>query len=930
MPKNQTLIRTAQGLYSQFNNLHGIPEGGLLECENFNIDRHGVLSSMRGRNRYGQFAGFPVGAEVRQLLEFQDKLIRHHGTTLDYDSGGGGWTAFAGNFSAPDAEHRIRSFEALLSFFFTTSLGVFKKATLTDEPVRSGIHEGLDINLAKVGTGAGFFSVNTQVAYRIVFGRRDANMKLLLGAPTWAETAVNAKTTGLAFANAAGTITVTHVAHGFTTGDIIEISDSSDLAQVSNGPKTITVTGVDTYTFAATGAGAGGTLSDGKKFNVTVNATIPTDIVAGDFYQVYRTEFSADAATPPGDEMKLVQEVALVAGDITAGVVSFTDTFDAAFLGELLYTNQSLEGIANANARPPWAKDACLWKNHAWFLNTKQPQTKRLTLLSILGLVDNTSSITLTSGVTSRTYTFSTVENQGLNRFQRFTGEPTQAQNVERTAKSLCKIVNRDTGQTLWEARYVSGVDDAPGIIEFRRRTLNTVAITFIADSAGTGDNFSPTLPTAGTTITTTDDAGGNRLYRSKFERVEAVPIGSNDPIGSERYEGLRILPLKDSLIILTERGVYRASGETDGFLGKSFVVGSEVDPSIQVVCPEAAVILNNAVYCLSTQGVIRVDESGTDLVSLQIEDDLKELFGFSNFRTVTFAVAYESDRKYILYRQEISSDTVAKFAHVYNYLTNTWTRRRKTISAAHVLFTEDKLYEAETILFFVLQERKSFVTSGDDYRDEDHPVNVTAVGTIVNSEGNTVSTVTFTYTFIGMAMQSGFLFEQGTEEGIIEEVTDLGGGSFFTVLDVLCNPIVGGATVSLPIPERARWRPEACGNPEVIKQFPEVTVVLEQNRSLRHTIGFLTNIDSAEFQLRPIRTIPLFGWGEGAWGDFGWGDEGEAPSTPLRCPVPRQHQRCEMIGLTYERRRAKERVDIASVGYTFRSYGERTVRGPR
>ena len=923
MPEMQIKYRTAKGLYSFYNKIHGIPEGGLLECEGAEINRPDTLSKMRGRTRYGTVAA----AKIEQLLEFEDRLIRHHGTTLQYDSDGAGtWANLTGSFSPPDSANRIRSVETLLALYFTTSLGPYKKATLADAPVRAGIHEALDLNLATTGTGAGMFTVDSQVAYRITFGRRDANDKFLEGAPSWREVIANAKTTGLAFANAAGVITVTHVAHGFTTGDIIEVSASSDVAQVSNGSKTITVTGVDTYTFAATGAGAGGTLTDGKLFNVNVNFTIPTDIVAGDFVRIYRTAFSATAATSPGDEFKLVMEEPLVSGDITAGTKTYLDVTDEAFLGENLYTNQGEQGILQANARPPYAKDIALWKGHLWYLNTRQPHAKELTFLDTAGLVDGTSSVTLTSG-SSRTYTFAAAENIGTQSFKRFTAEATEAQNVEKTMKSFCKVVNRDTGQTLWEARYVSGEDDNPGIVEIRRRTVADVAVTFTCDAAGTGDNFSPALPTSGVTVTTVADTKQNGLYRSKFEQGEAVPLLNFDVVGAENRAGIRILALRDSLIVLKEDGIYRVSGETDGASGATFSV-SQLDPSIQVVAPEAACVLNNSVFALSTQGVIRANESGTDLVSYQIEDDLKELFAITNYETLVFAAPYESAREYRLYIPDVSGDTFTKRARVYNYLTNGWYEREKNLSAARVLFTQDRLYEAQAEDFFVLQERKSFNTNAEDYKDEDIAVTVTATGTTTNAEGDTVSTVTVDYTY-SFDMQTGFYFKQGIEAGIVESFTEITSTSFLLVLDTLLNPATGAATLSLPINTRIRWKPEAIGDAAVMKQFPEVQLYMEADSALLHRVGFSSDVDAAE-TLLDIRIPSGFGWGEGPWGDFGWGDEGQPPSTPIRAMVPRTYQRCRALTVIYEHRRAQERFDLAQLGFVFRGYGKKTVRTPR
>lgn len=67
---------------------------------------------------------------------------------------------------------------------------------------------------------------------------------------------------GLAWTRATTTATVTHTAHGLVTGSAINVLITSDAAAIILGQKTITVTGVNTYTFTCLNAGAAsGTIS---------------------------------------------------------------------------------------------------------------------------------------------------------------------------------------------------------------------------------------------------------------------------------------------------------------------------------------------------------------------------------------------------------------------------------------------------------------------------------------------------------------------------------------------------------------------------------------------------------------------------------------------------------------------------------------------
>lgn len=924
--KQQQLIRTAKGIFSNHNNIHGIPEGGLLEGDNGQISRPGVISKIRGRNRYGNVAA----AQITSILEFEDTLLRLQGQTLEYDNAGT-WTALTGTIDPPTSTHRVNAAEDRRSLFLTTLLGIYKMATISDTPIRAGIHEALDLEVALSGTGAGAMPADSQVAYRILFGRTDANEKKLLGAPSWREVIVNpAPVESLSFTNGAGTITVTHAGHGFTTGDVITISDSSDLAQVTNGVKTITVVNSSTYTFAATGAGGGGTLSDSKDYDLDLEATIPTDIVAGDFWQIYRTVFSASATTEPDAEYFLVKEKVITSSEITAGKVTHTDTLDEAFLGEPLYTNTTVEGENAINARPPYVTDSALWKGHLWGVNYRQPHALEIQLQSVSDLSAGNSTITITDANGSETYTAETAENIPAQEFFLSTTEPTLAQNVEETMKSFCRVVNRDTNQSRWEARYISGPDDAPGQVEIRRRDLDDEPFWLTSDSSSTSESFQPEIPTSGTTLISTAESAQNGLIRAKFDRPEAFPPGSTDSVGPENREVLRALPLRDSLILPTRQGIYRVTGETDGATGESFFI-TQLDPSINAVCPGSWVILNNAAFGLSTQGVVKVDESGTVLVSDPIEEELKKLFGFPNFEEFTQACAYESERSYLLYVQEAGSDESPVIARVYNYLTNTWMIRRKRVSAAHVLISDDKLYEAHAEDLYVLKERKSFTTSGDDHKDEDIAVTITALSTTTNDDGDLVSVITLTYTYTGAPFQTGVLLTQGIESALVRSFTDLGSNSFECEMEGLFSfATLGAATVALAINMRIRWRPEIATNAAVMKQFAELQFYFESNSALEHLVGVSSDVDALEITLDPVRVSPGFGWGETEWGDSGWGDDGQAPATPVRVWVPREHQRCRSLTAVYEHRRAKERVELVQLAYSFRAYDDKTVRTPR
>src|SRR3990167_86104 len=317
MADQQVLIRHAAGLYSQNNKLHEVPEGSLVMADNAVIDKEGVISKRRGFKRYGTQLTNPATS----IFEFNKRLVVLDGETMRPDSDGAGtWGSWAGSFSPP-AGAKIHSIEANKNFYFTTSKGIYKNDSLTGTPVRSGMPQGLDLQLSLFGTGADWFTPNSQIGYRIVWTRKDASNNLIVGSPSFRETIANPYF-AVTFQFAGGVVTVTHVAHGYSNGDKVEINSPSDPG-FEAGQHAITV--IDTnayfYTVASTPPSTGSG-NAGKIFKTQIIFTVPSNILVGDSYEIYRTELAATSSTDPGDEHFLIFTGKLVSQDLVVGTIS--------------------------------------------------------------------------------------------------------------------------------------------------------------------------------------------------------------------------------------------------------------------------------------------------------------------------------------------------------------------------------------------------------------------------------------------------------------------------------------------------------------------------------------------------------------------------------------------------------------------------------
>ena len=165
-------------------------QGALAEADNIVIDRENIAEPRRGFELYNAQFG-SAGDRSKQLFTYKDRILNHYQNKLQYDSGTGTFISFDGNYSEPDPAQRMRSIGANSNFYFTTSDGIKKiSATGADQftsasgfVTNAGGLKALDLE-AELINQAGFFSFESKVAYRVVWGNRDVNTNLILGTPS--------------------------------------------------------------------------------------------------------------------------------------------------------------------------------------------------------------------------------------------------------------------------------------------------------------------------------------------------------------------------------------------------------------------------------------------------------------------------------------------------------------------------------------------------------------------------------------------------------------------------------------------------------------------------------------------------------------------------------------------------------------------------
>ena len=567
----QTLELKAKGLYTFPSELSEVPGGALSKADNVNIDKEGILTPRRGLDREGYALGSSLN-RVNKIFEYKSTKIVHYDTnTLARDTGSA-YTDYSGTYDPPSSTDPLRSAEANQNFYFTTDAGVYKLDQLATTPLTAGAPRGLSVQGSLTGSSGFLVDAGSgdAVAYRVVWGYNDNNNNLVLGAPS---------------------------------ERYIVIADNATLSGSGGSP---------------------------VSRDTSLTLTIPSGVTTSWIFQIYRSANTGDEAIEPSDEMQLTYESSPTAGEITAGTLTITDSTPETIRGATIYTAPSQQTIAQANDQPPLAKDIAVYKNHLFFANTQLKHRLQIALLAAEGTSSSPDvslkydDVITVNGVA---YTGKSSTTVASNNFKVFSAG-TPSQDIRDTAVELCRVINQsasNTGSDAIYAYYISAANDTPGKILLESRSVggSQFSVTFTPDVSG-ANPWTPELPTSGTDVASSNDTFKNAVYFSKVLQPESVPTANVFRVGSADDEIKRILPLRDSLFILKENeGIYRLTGEDSS----SFRVDL-FDSTANLRSPETAVVLSNAIYALTDQGVVQITETGVSVISRPIEDQILDLFG--------------------------------------------------------------------------------------------------------------------------------------------------------------------------------------------------------------------------------------------------------------------------------------------------------------
>lgn len=916
-------VLKARGLVTHPNELSQVPEGSLLVANNIVIDRDGVIEPRRGNEKSFEFS--TILNTAKKMFVFQNNVLIHATDNKIYKFDNTTVTSFTGTFTQIDIDNKIRFETSNENLYFTTSTGIQKLDLIANEPVDSGTPKGLDAALTLSGI-SGFFTNSTQVAYRIVWSLIDSNNNTLLGAPSQR----------LIIGNGTGSsknITLDiQIPFGITTNHTCQVYRSGFSASITSVPN-------DEMGLVFERAPTAG--------EITAESIIITDIVPEDLrgttLYTSPSQFGIEQANevpPLANDIAEYKDTLFYANTISKHRLKFNVISVGAPSGITVNDTITIAGITYTAAKGLQeitdvitisggfitggeyftllsARDQTLY--HVFYIvdsigsdplpaNSTAIQvditsddtdtvvaTKTNTIIGALGdFISSVSGNTITitnsnTGITTNAADFDvgftiaitqegTIgENPATDTYEIFTIN-TPGANIEDTARSLVRVINRSSTNTTVSAFYLSSFDDFPGQILIEENDLG--GSTFSITVSANGGAFTPTLPTTGTSISSSSDISPNGLFFSRKDQPESVPLTNFFFVGSKDKKIIRIVPLRESLFIFKEDGIFRLVGDTSvNFTIETF------DTTTKLLASETAVSLSNQVYMWSDQGIVTVSETGVSQVSRTIEDKINEIIAVNEtqVRQNAFAIAYETDRKYILFTPD-NDDTQATQALVYNNFTETWTRWPIARSTGIIHEIQNKIFWADGNANRIYSERKTFTS--DDFIDEDFDVTITLI---------VGGTNTATLNDASEAEVGDVLFQDFDNFSIITSIS----GNDVVVKNVL-NLSSGSAKILKKYNVDIEWVPLTINQPFISKHYSEMVMFFKFNDFETADITFKSDISPTQETQTVLGGENQSGWGTKGWGEFDWGSS-LAGVKPIRTYIPLEKQRCSQIILGFE-----------------------------
>jgi hypothetical protein len=656
--------------------------------------------------------------------------------------------------------------------------------------------------------------------------------------------------------------------------------------------------------------------------NVSIQVHVPPGITTGHFLRIYRT--ASIAGTPDENYYLVYEQTGLTSTDIDTNkyTPAVVDVAPDAVLGPALYTNETDgDGTLAANDRPPASKDLCFFDNRMLYSNTTLPSSIVLTLLAtnptgLTGTVAlaNTNTIVFNDG-TARTYTASTAAENIATRTFLLANTGSPSRDVRETAMSLCRVINGNHATDGNLAFYDCDDEGEQGRILIRRTTASSadVAVTVNANGAA----WEPALPTSGSTIQSLNETAPHRVYYSKPGQPDAVPALNYVDVGVAQKNIRRIIAFGNRVYVFKEEGLF-ALIPTGSDIAP-FQVES-IDDSVVLFSPNSPALLDDALYFLASQGIVRITKSGAiENISgpLQTFANIYNNFDFTTNKTA-HAYAHRERHLYIL---NVTTDTDDCF--VYDSRLNAWVTWTVpwagpgSAPGCHIPVGygtsgfAGKLVVADNTAGYVRREWEG--VANQDEGDSFTISSVDATGTLVTLSSATGATW-------GTSPQVGDTITRNSRVG---KITAWNAGTRVATVDKLTALSLeagGGAALARAIAVSVQPALSHLGLPDYVKQVASVTYSFRNYAMYSFTGGVLTESATAvSLSTGGVTVTP------NTWSTL-LVDEDPLPVAPVtkRILVPSAYQRCSYVSPIFEITEAVSHWGLNSITVEFAPTSER------
>lgn len=354
--------------------------------------------------------------------------------------------------------------------------------------------------------------------------------------------------------------------------------------------------------------------------------TDATALTTSYFWRLWGTHTYAEATQLGNDEMFLVSEAFLTAGQITAGLVTYTDDTPDSFLlsSPRLHTNLYnfppgeaglLQGVANEDAPPPAANDVTYWQDVMWYADIEH--RARLTAALITQFADG-DTVTFTGPDGAPVVLTARAAPALATEFGIYVSGVSTAIDLRETVQfMLAKLNIQAKAGSCGIAGYLVGTSSTrPGLFYVEAYKTDAAGDSAFTTSVPAkfqlSDGYVPgaIMPTG---------AMPNGLAFSKPMRADAVPPVNRLTAGPADSRILRIMPFRDRLLVFTDYGIYQVTGRTFA----DFSV-SPFDLGYRLMGRELVAECDEKIYAWCNEGIIEIDDGGVRVISAPIEPTIE------------------------------------------------------------------------------------------------------------------------------------------------------------------------------------------------------------------------------------------------------------------------------------------------------------------